>query len=201
MPATAHYFSPDSPRAGRTRTIVYRDGGREFTFRTAAGVFSRSAVDAGSRLLLAAIELAGAERILDLGCGYGVLGIVAAARAPQARVVLVDINPRAVALAEENIARNATPNAEARCGDGCAPVAGERFDVILYNPPIRAGRQVVLRLLREARARLAPGGRLYMVARTNQGALTLGRLAGEIFARVAEIERGSGFRVFEGHDV
>ena len=118
MPATAHYFSPDPPRAGRTRTIVYRDGGREFTFRTAAGVFSRSAVDAGSRLLLAAIKLAGAERILDLGCGYGVLGIVAAARAPQAHVVLVDVNPRAVALAEENIARNATPNAEARCGEG-----------------------------------------------------------------------------------
>jgi 16S rRNA (guanine1207-N2)-methyltransferase len=130
-----------------------------------------------------------------------VLGIVAAARAPQAHVVLVDINPRAVALAEENIARNAAPNAEARCGDGCAPVAGERFDVILYNPPIRAGRQVVLRLLREARARLTPGGRLYLVARTNQGALTLGRLAGEIFAGVTEIERGSGFRVFEGRDV
>jgi len=201
MPQTAHYFSPNPPPAGRTRTIVYRQGGREFTFRTAAGVFSRSGVDAGSRLLLEAIDLGGAERILDLGCGYGVLGIVAAARAPQARVVLVDINPRAVALAEENIARNAVPNVEARCGDGCAPVAGERFDVILYNPPIRAGRQVVLRLLREARACLTPGGRLYLVARTNQGALTLGRLAGEIFARVAEIERGSGFRVFEGHDV
>jgi 16S rRNA (guanine1207-N2)-methyltransferase len=201
MPQTAHYFSPNPPPAGRTRKIVYRHGGREFTFHTAAGVFSRSGVDAGSRLLLAAIELGGAERILDLGCGYGVLGIVAAAQAPQARVVLVDINPRAVALAEENIARNAVPNVEARCGDGCAPVAGQRFDVILYNPPIRAGRQVVLRLLGEARACLARGGRLYLVARTNQGALTLGRLAGEIFGRVAEIERGSGFRVFEGRDV
>jgi len=201
MQQAGHYFSPSPPSADRARIVVYRGGARDFTFRTAAGVFSRLGVDAGSRLLLAAVDLAGAERILDLGCGYGVLGIVAAARAPQARVILVDINPRAVALAAENIARNEARNAEARCGDGCAPVTGERFDVILYNPPIRAGRQVVMRLLREARECLAQGGRLYLVARTNQGARTLGRLAGEIFPRVTEIERGSGFRVFEGRDV
>ncbi|HYM69885.1 MAG TPA: methyltransferase, partial [bacterium] len=100
----------------------------------------------------------------------------------------------------ENIRLNDVSNAEALCGDGCAPVAGRTFDVIAMNPPIRAGRAVVLRLLREARDCLAPSGRLYLVARTSQGAQTLGRLMGEMFARVAEVQRGGGFRVYEaGH--
>ncbi len=201
IPAASHYFSPVPPAALRGRTIEFVDGGRVLRFRTAAGVFSRSTVDRGTRLLLETVDLRGARRILDLGCGYGVMGIVAAARAPHARVALVDINPRAVALAKENIALNQVANAEARSGDGCAGVADERFDVVLFNPPIRAGRSVVLRLLREGSACLGARGRLYLVARTQQGARTLGRLMGEIFANVAEVARGGGFRVFEGFHV
>jgi len=113
----------------------------------------------------------------------------------------VDVNPRAAALAAENVRFNAVTNAEVRCGDGCAPVADRRFDLVLFNPPIRAGRSVVVRLMNEAHACLMPGGRLYMVARTRQGARTLARLLGDIFARVTEVERGSGFRVYEARDV
>lgn len=194
------YFTPLPATQLRSRLIRWLDGDHEFGFRTAAGVFSRGGVDRGTRLLLEAADARGAGAILDLGCGYGVVGVVLAHRAPDARVTLVDVNPRAVALATENIRLNDVPNAEALCGDGCAPVAGRAFDVIVMNPPIRAGRAVVLRLLREARDCLAPSGRLYLVARTNQGAQTLGRLMGEMFTRVAEVERGGGFRVYEaGH--
>jgi len=181
----------------RSRLIRFRDADREFGFRTAAGVFSRGAVDRGTRLLLDGVRLGDAERILDLGCGYGVAGIVTASRAPQARVVLVDVNPRAVTLTSENIHLNGVSNAEVRCGDGCAPVSEMEFDLVLLNPPIRAGRAVVLRLLREARARLRAGGRLYLVARTGQGARTLARLMADLFDQVIEVERGGGFRVYE----
>jgi len=197
----SHYFTPAPPTPVRERTIRFEDGGREYRFRTAAGVFSRGAVDRGTRLLLEAVDSAGAGTILDLGCGYGALGIVMAARAPGAQVTLVDINPRATALATANIRDNAVANAEARTGDGCAPVGDARFDLILLNPPIRAGRAVVLRLLGEACAHLAPGGRFYLVARTSQGARTLARCMGEVFGRVREVERGGGFRVYEGSDV
>jgi len=197
---TPHYFTPLAATELRSRLVRWLDDDHEFGFRTAAGVFSRGGVDRGTRLLLEAVDVAGAQSILDLGCGYGVVGIVLARRAPQARVVLIDVNPRAVALAVENIGLNAVGNAEALCGDGCGPVAGRRFDVIAMNPPIRAGRVVVLRLLREARECLSPTGRLYLVARTRQGAQTLGRLMGELYPRVAEVERGGGFRVYEaGH--
>ncbi|HKV43203.1 MAG TPA: methyltransferase [bacterium] len=198
---TSHYFSPAAPSSEGARAVAFRDGDRTLRFRTASGVFARRAVDAGCRLLLDSVDLGGAQRVLDLGCGYGVLGIVVAARLPQARVLLVDINPRAVALAAENVRLNRAVNAEARCGDGCAPVAGERFDLILYNPPIRAGRAVVVRLLDEAHRCLAPRGRLYLVARTKQGARTLGRLMQDRYARVIEISRGGGYRVFEACDV
>ena len=197
----SHYFAPAPGAPARLRLVRFQEGGRQFHFRTAAGVFSREAVDRGTRLLLEAVDPAGAGRILDLGCGYGVVGIVVAARAPRAQVVLVDINPRAVALAAENIRLNAVPNAEARCGDGCAPVAGLEFDLILCNPPIRAGRAVVMRLLGEAHACLHRQGRLYLVARTGQGARTLGRLMEGLYRRVTEVERGGGFRVYEASDV
>jgi 16S rRNA (guanine1207-N2)-methyltransferase len=195
------YFTPLPPSQLRSRLIRWLDGDREFGFRTAAGVFARRGVDRGTRLLLDAVDVRGAAAILDLGCGYGVVGIVLAHRAPGARVALVDVNPRAVALAAENIRLNDVPNAEALCGDGCAPVAGRTFDVVAMNPPIRAGRTVVLRLLGEARDCLTPGGRLYLVARTSQGAQTLGRLMGASFARVVEVERGGGFRVYEASHV
>jgi 16S rRNA (guanine1207-N2)-methyltransferase len=201
MRATAHYFSPAPPVPAGTRTIEFRDRDRRFRFHTAPGVFARGAIDRGTRLLLDTVDVSEAQRILDLGCGYGVLGIVAAARAPRARVTLADVNPRAVALAAENITLNQVANANARCGDGCAAVAGEQFDLVLFNPPIRAGRSVVLRLLRESHACLRPGGRAYLVARTQQGARTLGRLMGEIFGAVTEVGRGGGFRVYEGRRV
>ena len=196
----SHYFTPAPPAPIRERTIRFGDGDREFRFRTAAGVFSRGGVDRGTRLLLDAVDPRGARTILDLGCGYGALGIVMAARAPRARVRLVDINPRATALAQANIRDNRLANAEARTGDGCAPVDDDRFDLILLNPPIRAGRAAVRRLLEEAHAHLAPGGRFYLVARTSQGARTLARCMGEVFGRVHEVERGGGFRVYEGSD-
>jgi 16S rRNA (guanine1207-N2)-methyltransferase len=196
--APSHYFSTAPASPLRPRTIEFRHGGRVYRFRTAAGVFSRGAVDRGTRLLLDAVSPGDARDILDLGCGYGVVGIVMAARATGAHVVLVDVNPRAVALAQENIRLNRVANAEARCGDGCAPASGSAFDLILLNPPIRAGRATVVRLLGESRACLRPGGRLCLVARTSQGARTLGRLMGEIFDRTAEVERGGGFRVYEG---
>ncbi len=197
MTLAPHYFSPHPETPLRPRTIRFNDRDREYRFVTAAGVFSRGAVDRGTRLLLDAARPQDAGRILDLGCGYGAVGIVMAARAPHAHVVLADVNARAVQLAAENIRRNGIANAEARVADGCRPVAGVPFDLILLNPPIRAGREVVLRLLRESWGCLRPGGRLYLVARTSQGARTLGRALAQIFGEVREVERGGGFRVYE----
>jgi len=194
--ADQHYFTPQPKATGGRRVIAATLRGHRFRLVTEGGVFSRGRVDTGTRLLIAAMQVAPTDSFLDLGCGYGVVGVVAAQLAPQGRIVLVDVNERAVALARENLALNAIQNAEARHGDGFAAVGEEYFDVIALNPPIRAGLAVVHRLILEAAHHLAPGGRFYLVARTRQGAVRLAAKMGEAFGNVEEAAKGGGYRVF-----
>src|SRR2546428_10951693 len=111
--------------------------GHAFRFRTDAGVFSRGELDRGTELLLAALEVGPCDLIMDLGCGYGVVGIVAARLSEGGHVILTDVNERAVALARKNIAANRIANAEVRLGDLYEPVRDMAFDHIVCNPPIR----------------------------------------------------------------
>lgn len=191
-----HYFA-ERPRArSHPREVRAHLRGKNWTFLTDRGVFARDRLDLGTRLLVETMTIAPADEVLDLGCGYGPVGLVAASLASSGRVVLIDINERAVALALENARRHALFNVEVLRGDGCAPVAGRRFDVALTNPPLRTGKQTLRRLVREVWEHLRPGGRFYFVARTAQGARTLANDVGAVFPRVSEVERGSGYRVY-----
>lgn len=196
-PVGDHYFSRRPGARSQRRQIRARLRGRDWTFVTDRGVFSRTGVDAGTRLLIAAMRIAPADDVLDVGCGYGPVGLVAAALAPSGRTVLVDVNERAVALAAENARLGGLTNVEVLPGDGCGPVAGRRFDVAVTNPPIRAGRATLRRLVREIWEHLKAGGRLYVVIRTAQGAKTFARDLAEVFETVTEVEREGGYRVYE----
>lgn len=192
----AHYFAPQPGVRSRRREVRAHLRGSEWTFLTDRGVFAFTAIDPGSRLLVEAMTVEPSDAVLDLGCGYGPVGLAAASLAPHGSAVLVDINARAVELAQENAHRHGLSNVEVLQGDGCAPVAGRRFDVVLTNPPIRAGRQTLRRLVREAWEHLRPGGRFYFVARTAQGAKTLAKDVAAVFGDVREIERRGGYRVY-----
>src|SRR5207249_194752 len=139
----------------------------------------------------------GAALVRDIGCGYGPVGLVAASLAPQGRAVLIDVNARAVELAAQNAQLNGLGNVEVLQGDGCGPVAGRLFDTAVTNPPIRTGKATLRRLVRDIWQHLRPGGRFYFVARTAQGARTLARDVTEVFGTVREMERKSGYRVYE----
>ena len=193
---TDHYFSPQPEARGRRHTFTATLRGHAFTFVTGAGVFSRSHVDAGTRLLIEHMQVHASDRFLDLGCGYGVVGVVAARLAHPGQVTMVDINQRAIGLARENLRLNRVTNAEAKQGDGFGPVAGEVFSVIALNPPIRAGLPVVHALIEQAGHHLSLGGRFYLVARTRQGALRLAEKMREVIGNVEEVARGGGYRVF-----
>lgn len=192
-----HYFAIRPQVKSRPQRIRARLRGREWTFFTDRGVFARNGVDAGTRLLIEAMRIDPTDQVLDVGCGYGPVGLVAAAFAPAGRVVLVDINERAVALAAENARLNQLSNVEVLQGDGCAAVAGRRFTVVVSNPPIRAGKATVRRLVREVWAHLVAGGRFYFVVRTAQGARTLARDVADVFGSLTELERKGGYRVYE----
>jgi len=191
-----HYFTPDPSAHERPRhfTVVLR--GQEFTLATEAGVFSRERVDRGSRLLIAHMIVSPADQVLDLGCGYGIVGLVAARLAPQGRVTMVDINARAVRLAQVNLRANGIRNAEVLLGDGFDPVAGRRFDAIAINPPVRAGFALIHRLIEEAQEHLRAGGRFYLVGRTRQGVKRLAEKMRLVFGDVEEIAKGGGYRVY-----
>ena len=114
---------------------------------------------------------------------------------------MTDPNERAITLTRRNMETNAIHNAEARTGEGFEPVSDECFDIILTNPPIRAGNAVVFALIADASMHLTPTGRFYLVARTKQGAKTFAKQMGIHFKHVVQAGQGSGFRVYCGYNV
>lgn len=190
-----HYSTRRPRSAHRLATVSVTSHGLRLVLRTDAGVFARGGLDRGTELLLEAMEIGPCELILDLGCGYGVLGIAAAKLTEGGHVILTDVNERAAGLAKANLRVNAIANAEVRVGDVYEPVQNLAFDHILCNPPLRAGRAVVDRIVTEAPSHLLDGGRLWLVARTRQGAEALrDRMAGA-FGNSAVVRRGSGYKV------
>lgn len=179
-------------RPGEIRVLVR---GLPFTFRTDAGVFSRGGLDRGTELLIEALQLASGDSVLDLGCGYGAIGIVAARLSIGGHVVLTDVNERAIALTRANLEANGVGNAEVRLGDLYAPVERMAFHHIVSNPPIRAGRGIVDRIVADAPDHLLPGGSLWLVARTRQGAPALQARMERAFENATIVKRGGGFKV------
>ncbi len=188
-----HPHARSSPRELR---FLYR--GELLQFVIDRGVFSARGLDPGTALLIQNLGVQPRDRVLDLGCGWGAVGVAAAKSAREGRVVMTEVNRRAARLAQQNLDRNRVRNAEVRVGGFYEPVAGETFDVIATNPPYRVGRPHVLRLLTEAPAHLAPGGRLLLVGKGSQGIRYYQQWLEEHGpGRVQVLDRGSGYRVLE----
>lgn len=192
-----HYYSADPHSSHEYRTIRITLKGKAYVFQTDAGVFSKEHLDRGTKLLIDAIDMAGVGNALDIGCGYGPIGIVMAKESPECRVAMVDPNRRAVELTQENARLNDVV-VEVREGEGCQPFEGEYFDLIVTNPPIRAGKTVIFDLVDQAFTALKPGGRFLAVLRTQQGAKSYAHKIEEVFGTVEEVEKGGGFRVLQG---
>ena len=187
-----HYYTENPNSAHDERRITLTALGNALTFTTDAGVFSRDGLDRGTEVLLEALPpLSG--RVLDLGCGWGAVGVALGKRWPGLEIVMTDINSRAVELARRNLAENGV-TATVLQGDGFAAVSGS-FDAIVTNPPIRAGKAVVYGLFDQARAYLKPGGALYVVIRKQQGAPSALKYLKERYGEAVTIDRGSGFHV------
>lgn len=164
---------------------------RDYEFRTRPGVFSYGHIDQGSKALLLLADLRGSRRILDIGCGVGVLGIVAAAESPGATAVLVDSNLRAVALARENAARNEVPGITAIASPDPLAIEDGPFDCVLANPPYFANFKIAVRFIGAAHAKLEKGGRLWLVAKAaDEHAERVKRVFGNV-----DVRMGGGYGV------
>nr|SIP63358.1 Ribosomal RNA small subunit methyltransferase C [uncultured bacterium] len=187
------YFSREPSSGSRPAACAFSYRGRSLRFETDAGVFSRGELDTGSRLLLDSLPALSGE-VLDLGCGWGALGVAVASANPGAAVTMVDVNLRALALARRNAEVNRV-SVRVLESDGFAGLGTQRFDAVVTNPPIRAGKQVIYRLFADAAERLNPGGALFLVIRKQQGAESAMRYLTTLFPRTERIARDAGFWV------
>lgn len=194
-PGAEHYYS-ELPKSkenlGLLRTQLR---GEPFEFLTASSVFSKTRVDLGSRLLIESMILPERGTILDVGCGYGAVGIAAATFNPHLHVVMTDINSRAVQLARYNCEKNKVKNCAVREGYLYDPVKGLTFKCVLSNPPVSAGMETVRAIISGAEKVLDKGATFQMVIRSKIGAKTLPNLLTEQFRNYAVIARQSGYRV------
>lgn len=190
-----HYFSRRPGSSHTERMISCNLRGKDYGFVTDASTFSKGKIDAGTRLLIKYMKVGPTDTVLDLGCGYGPIGIVAASLAGNGRSCMVDINERSADLAERNARLNRISNVEVRHGDMFGPFGGMLFDVILTNPPISAGKRVVLAFISGSHEHLKQGGRFYLVARTRQGAKTLKEKMGETFGNAEYVSMHGGYRL------
>ncbi|MGC5327801.1 class I SAM-dependent methyltransferase [Brevibacillus sp. SYSU BS000544] len=193
---TDHYYTnrPETPHDYQKFTFTLRDHTLQFV--TDSGVFSRDRIDFGSVLLIETMELKQDAKVLDVGCGYGPIGLTAAKVANQGHVTMIDVNERAIALARENAEKNQIRNVEFLVSDVYEAVKGRQFDVILTNPPIRAGKEVVHRIFTEGFELLTDGGEMWVVIQKKQGAPSALKKLQEVYREVEEVERSKGYSIF-----
>ncbi|MBG6190316.1 16S rRNA G1207 methylase RsmC [Arthrobacter sp. CAN_A212] len=190
----SHYFSaqPSGPEIRKPlRTVL---AGVERTLVTSSGIFSADGLDKGTRILLAEAPDPEGTRMLDIGCGWGPLALTLALKAPDAEVVAVDVNERALALTAENAKLLGLRNVVAQRPEEVD--AGATFDTIWSNPPIRVGKDELHALLLKWLPRLSTGGSAFLVVQKNLGADSLQKWLGDQLGVGYEVSRTASSKSF-----
>ncbi len=191
----AHYFDTDPQAEHQIRDIPARFHGIDFRFTTDSGVFSKTRLDYGTELLIETVIVDQPKmigKLVDLGCGYGPVGIVLKRVYPALDITMCDINLRALTLARLNAKANQVAYLTILKSDILEAVEGP-VDYILTNPPIRTGKQMVFDFYTQAHEKLKPGGLLFVVIQKKQGApSSLVRLE-ELFSQAEVIEHSAGY--------
>jgi 16S rRNA G1207 methylase RsmC len=195
-PEDEHYFSADPSVPFKRAPVKATVWGSSMSLTSGSGVFAQGRLDVGTAVLFRETSPPDGGRILDLGCGYGVIGLAIATAVPGAVVTGVDVNERAVLLANENAAALGVTDRYAARLPGDVP-ADATYDELWSNPPIRIGKAALHELLLTWLPRLAPGGRAVMVVGKHLGADSLQRWLGAEGYPTERIASAKGFRVLE----
>ena len=192
----SHYFTDNSDLTSNRREFNYYLDDEIFCFTTDNGVFSKSNVDYGSHVLIRNIyRKALGNRVLDLGSGYGPIGIVVKRFNPNVEVEMVDVNPRANELAALNCQKNNVDIKVHLCED--ILTLENTFDTVIFNPPIRAGKKIIYELYEKAYEKLNDRGSLVIVIQRKQGAeSSIGKLE-TLFDDVQVLDRDKGYWIIQ----
>lgn len=189
------YFDSTPTSASSPVAIDICFNGEMFKFVTDSGVFSKGTLDKGTQILLNSIDEPLHGNVLDLGCGWGAVGIILAKLYPKINVIMADVNKRAVELANINAKKNRVL-ANIVESNGFENIDGS-FDYIFLNPPIRAGKKIVYDLFSGAAKHLKPEGAFYIVIRKRQGAPSAKEYLKNIFENVDTINRKAGYHIIK----
>lgn len=192
----SQYFSNDKNIKNEDISLNYTFKGKELHFISNAGIFSKNRIDFGTNLLLNSIELKG-NRILDLGCGYGIVGVSVASANNKYNVLSVDVNERAVEITNQNYKNNSIRNGKAIVNNAYRTLK-EKFDMIITNPPIRAGKEVVYEMVLGGINHLKDEGEIWVVIRKDKGGLSLFKQMEEVYKNVQIINKKSGYLIIKG---
>lgn len=197
-----HYYSKNPEVESNPMFWDFKLRGNSFRFKTDRGVFSKNEVDFGSRLLIEAFQVEKNDSLfLDVGCGYGPIGLSLAKSYPNATVHMVDVNQRAIDLAKENAALNQVENVKIYESDRLLQVVGNQFHAILTNPPIRAGKKVVHEIFEQSFDRLELSGELWVVIQKKQGAASAIDKLESLFGEVEVVEKKKGYFIIKAKKV
>ncbi|MEK4439452.1 MULTISPECIES: class I SAM-dependent methyltransferase [Niallia] len=199
---TEHYYSRTQNVNSDPNYWNFTLKGNTIRFKTDNGVFSKKEVDFGSRLLIETYTLPDLDGdILDVGCGYGPIGISIAKTSPNRMVHMVDVNLRAIELAEENARQNGVENVRIYESDRLLRAKGQKFASILTNPPIRAGKKVVHDIFEQSYECLVPNGELWVVIQKKQGAPSAIAKLEEFFKEVNIVEKKKGYFIIQAKKI
>ena len=192
-----HYYTSKPTSESKQETWQTQINGKDFTFTTDSGVFSKNKIDLGSEVLMTTAEKIDFPEgnLLDVGCGYGPIGIYLGNAFPKRQIEMIDINERALALAEANAKTNHISNIEIYQSDLFKNVKNQKFAGIISNPPIRAGKKVVHKILETAYSYLTEDGLLLIVIQKKQGAPSARKKMKEVFGNVERINLEKGYWV------
>lgn len=194
-----HYFTNGPNIKSELRTIKYQYDDTEFKFISDNGVFSKDKIDFGSKLLIETIvdNNPNPETILDIGCGYGFMGITLG-KLLNSKVTMCDVNERALHLTNKNIKENQI-NGETLLSDRYENVTN-KYDLIISNPPIRAGKEVVYSIIIDAKNYLNKDGELWFVMRKNHGAETAKKAIDNLY-KCEVIKKSKGFHIIRAKKI
>lgn len=193
----SHYFENDKDLKSKKMEFKYTFNNKEYIMKSDFGVFSKDELDEGTAIFLNALKEEPINgKVLDLGCGIGCLGITLASVFPKSKIEGVDVNERALSLCNENILLNKINNYKVYKSDICSNVKG-LFNIVVTNPPIRAGKEVVFSFFSQAYNCLDLNGILYVVNRKSHGAKSSEKKLIELFGNCEILEKKKGFYILK----
>ena len=189
-----HYYSEKQNSKLNLKKILIKLKNKEFELYSASGIFSKNKVDKGTKLLIENCVIEPIWSVLDIGCGIGVIGIAVKLLNPSTKVIMSDINQRAVMISKKNVKLH-NLDIEVIKSNLYSKIK-DKFDTILVNPQQTAGKEICFKIIDGAKKHLNEKGFLQLVARHNKGGSMLEKYMKEIFGNVKQIAKGSGYRLY-----